>query len=227
MKISSNTVLQLVAASAVSILALDISQAADPPLPQEPLPPTQSRCEDNTVGVAVVTPNLDSRFFKTTKTSYHSGIIENEDGNVQNPFGDRITAEDLLRIEHTAYCTSSHQGKHSMEFCDAVATPDGVKLTLSGGMPAYASDLSITINSKLEFKCSFSAVYPGPTGPLHWKVNKKVLKLKSANFKPGTRIRGWISVEFDEIDDTSKESHTYKIEGYFKPVIQSLAEKEP
>ena len=39
-------------------------------------------------------------------------------------------------------------------------------------MPAYASDISLTINSKLEFKCSFSAVYPGPTGPLHWKVTK-------------------------------------------------------
>jgi len=178
-------------------------------------------CEDNLVGVAAVVPKLDSRLFKTTKTSYHWQIVEDDDGNLENTFGGQITAEDLLRIEHTADCTSSHQGKHLMEFCDAVATADGVNLTISGGMPAYASDIAVSINAKLEFKCLFSAVYPGPTGPLHWKVTKKALKLKSANLKSGTRLRGWISVEFEEKDDTSKETHTYNIEGYFKPVIQT------
>ena len=222
MRISRNTISQVMAAGIASILTFDISLAVDPSPPHASLPPTQSRCEDNIVGVAAVVPKLDCRLFKTTKTSYHWEIVEDDDGNLENTFGGQIAAEDLLRIEHTADCTSSHQGKHLMEFCDAVATTDGVKLTISGGMPAYASDISLTINSKLEFKCSFSADYPGPTGPLHWKVTKKALKLKSANLKSGTRIRGWISVEFEEMDDTSKESHTYKIEGYFKPVIQTM-----
>jgi hypothetical protein len=222
MRISRNTLGQVMAAAIASILTFDISLAVDQSSPHASLPPTQSRCEDNVVGVAAVVPKLDSRLFKTTKTSYHWEIVEDDDGNLENTLGGQIAAEDLLRIEHTADCTSSHQGKHLMEFCDAVATTDGIKLTISGGMPAYASDISLTINSKLEYKCSFSAVYPGPTDTLHWKVTKKALKLKSANLKSGTRIRGWISVEFEEMVDTSKESHTYKIEGYFKPVIQTM-----
>ena len=227
MRILRNTIGQVVTAGISSILAFDISLAEDSSPPRAYIPPIQSRCEDNIVGVAAVVPKLSSRLFITTKTSYHWEIVEDDNGNLENTFGGQITAEDLLRIEHTAECTSSHQGNHLMEFCDAVATTDGVKLTISGGMPAYASDISITITSKLEFKCSFSAVYPGPTGPLHWRVTKKTLRLKSANLKSGTRIRGWISVEFEEMDDTSKESHTYKIEGYFKPVIQTLPGGDP
>jgi hypothetical protein len=227
MKITRNRMGQVVTAAIASMLAFDISLAVDPSPPRASLPPTESRCEDNLVGVAAVAPKLDCRFFQTTKTSYRWEIVEDDDGNLENTLGGQIAAEDLLRIEHTADCTSSHQGEHLMEFCDAVATTAGVKLTLSGGMPAYASDLTVTINSKLDFKCSFSAVYPGPTGPLHWKVTKKALKLRSANLKSGTRLRGWISVEFEELDETSKESHTYKIEGYFKPVIQTLPEGDP
>lgn len=47
------------------------------------------------------------------------------------------------------------------------------------------------------------------------------MKLKTAVGEPGSRLCGWISVEFDEIDDTSEAVRSYKIEGYFKPVIRS------
>jgi len=187
----------------------------------------QDRCEDPVDGVATIVPKLDCPLFKTTKTSYQWEIVEHDDGHLENTFGGRITAEDLLRIEHTADCTSTHQGKHKMEFCDAVATGDGVKLCLSGGMPAYASGLSVTINRKLEFKCSFAAVYPGPTGPLHWKITKKAMKLKSAGLESRSRLRGWLSVEFEETDESAQETHAYKIEGYFKPVIQTSQAGEP
>lgn len=226
MKISRDTIGQVVMAVIAFIFTFDLSLAVDL-LPSPAPTPIQVGCEDNVIGVAAVVPKLDSHLFNTTKTSYHWEIVEHDDGHLENTFGGQITAEDLLRIEHTADCTSSHQGKHLMEFCDAVAITDGVRLTISGGMPAYASDLAITINKKLEFKCSFSAVYPAPTGPLHWKVTRKELKLKSANLEARTRLRGWISVEFEEIDDTTKETHTYKIEGYFKPVIQTPEVEAP
>jgi len=209
-------------AGIASVFAMDVSMAMEPVRETK-----QDRCEDHVHGFATIVPKLDCSLFKTTKTSYQWEIIEHDDGHLENTFGGRITAEDLLRIEHTADCTSTHQGKHKMEFCDAVATADGVKLDLSGGMPAYASGLSVTINRKLEFKCSFSAVYPGPTGPLHWKVTKKAMKLKSANLESRSRLLGWLSVEFEETDETAKQTHGYKIEGYFKPVIQTSQAGEP
>lgn len=225
MKISPPTMIQAVATGAAFILALDVSLAVEPSNALEAS--SIKRCEDNVFGVAAIDPKLESPFFKTTKTSYHWEIVEDDDGNLENTFGGQISAEDLLRIEHTANCTSSHQGEHAMEFCDAVATADGVNLTISGGMPAYASNISVAINSKLEFKCCFSAVYPGPAGPLNWRVTKKAMKLKSADLKSGKRLRGWISVEFEEMDDFSKETHAYKIEGYIKPVIQTYQGEPP
>ncbi|MCE9519294.1 MAG: hypothetical protein K8R87_07065 [Verrucomicrobia bacterium] len=182
-------------------------------------------CEDSIAGVAAVEPKLDCAFFKTTKTSRPWHIVEH-DGTLENTFGDGISAEDLLLIEQTANCTSTHQGKHLMEFCDAVKTKDGVKFTLSGGMPAYASDMTVTIDAKLHFKCEFSATYPDYSGPLQWKITKKALKLKSAKLDDRNRIYGWISVEFEERDNAAQKPRTFKIEGYFKPFIQSLPKVE-
>lgn len=224
MKISSAKIAHLVLAGIIS-LTTSVS-LADPSSPIEHFM-KKDRCEDPVTGIATIVPGLDSPLFHTTKTSYHWAIVEHDDGHLENTAGGEITADDLLRIEHTADCTSSHQGEHLMEYCDAVATADGVKLTLSGGMPAYASDLTITLNAKLEFTCLFSAESPSPTGALRWKVTKKSLKVKSADLTSRSRLRGWISVEFEEMDAALKVTHTYKIEGYFKPVIQTSAEGKP
>lgn len=113
-----------------------------------------------------------------------------------------------------------------MEFCDAVKTKNGVKLMVWGGMPAYASDLTVTIDAKLNFKCAFSGVYPDYSGPLQWKVTKKTLKLKSDKLEERSRIYGWISVEFEERDNAAQKPRAFKIEGYFKPFIQSTPKDE-
>jgi hypothetical protein len=46
------------------------------------------------------------------------------------------------------------------------------------------------------------------------------MRLKSNKMEPGTRFHGWLSVEFEETDGATL-ARTYKIEGFFKPVIQS------
>jgi hypothetical protein len=106
-----------------------------------------------------------------------------------------------------------------MPFCDAVQDGEGIRLSLSGGMPAYASSLSITIDPSLAFRCDFSATYPAPTGSLRWKITKKELRLRDRDFTPGHRLHGWISVTFEETDGAAQPK-TYKIEGYIKPIIQ-------
>ena len=176
--------------------------------------------EDAIVSTATVVPKLDTRFFHTTETSFHWWILEDETGHLQNTMGDSIDADDLVRIEHTANCVSSHQGKHVMNLCEAVATADGAVLEFAGGMPAYASNLSITIGPKMSYKCSFAAVYPRLTNALKWKITKKELKLKRADLANGSRVYGWLSVSFDETDSEANVTKSYKIEGYFKPVLQ-------
>jgi hypothetical protein len=182
-------------------------------------------CEDSIDSVAAVDGKLDSAFFWTTKTSRPWHIIEHG-GTLENTFGEGIGPDDLLLIEHTAQCTSTHQGAHQMEFCDAVKTKDGCRFRISGGMPARASDLTVTMDAKLNFKCEFKAVYPDNSGPLRWKVTKKTLKLKSAKMNPGSRMYGWISVELEERDHLEEKPRIIKVEGYFKPFLQSLPQEE-
>jgi hypothetical protein len=199
---------------------LDISVAAEP-APAIAVTREHGTCEDSVIGAAAIVPILDCNFFKTTVTSYHWWIVGEKSGKLEDTTDQTIDPDDLLRVEHTAQCSSTHQGKHLMEYCDAVATADGVKMMIWGGLPAFDSDLTVAIDAKRNFTCSFNAVYPAQTNHLRWKVTKKVLKLKSTKLEAGTRIYGWISVEFDEIDGKTAETHSYKVEGFFKPVIQS------
>ncbi|WP_038171401.1 hypothetical protein [Verrucomicrobium sp. BvORR106] len=177
-------------------------------------------CEDSLVAKVAMAPKLDSAFYHQSQSSYHWWIVENEEGNLEDTADGEIDADDLLKLEHTANVVSTHQGEHLMGFCEVTATTDGAVLIFAGGMPAYASSLTVELDAKRNFKCSFAATYPGPTNPLRWKITKKELKLKSPTLTGGTRLYGWISVTFDEIDTVTGASKSHKIEGYFKPVVQ-------
>lgn len=183
-------------------------------------PDLLSACEDSLVANVTVIPQLDARFFHQSRSSYQPWIVEHEDGHLEDTADGVIDAEDLLKLEHTANVVSTHQGEHQVEFCEATVTTDGAVLTFAGGMPAYASSLTVELDAKRNFKCSFAATYPGPTNSLRWKITKKELQLQSSELTGGTRLHGWLSVSFDEIDTVTGVSKSYKMEGYFKPVLQ-------
>jgi hypothetical protein len=182
-------------------------------------PPAKSNCEDSVTSVATIVPELDSPFYHETKTSLNWWIVESASG-LEDVMDGEIGEDDLVRIEHSASCVSTHQGEHSMEFSSAVQDGERVHLRLSGGLPAYASSLDVTIEPDLKFWCSFSAAYPSFTNGLRWKIIKKELRLKHHDFTPGQRLFGWISVTFEETDASGYPPGTYTIEGYIKPVIQ-------
>jgi hypothetical protein len=120
-------------------------------------PPAKSACNDGVAATATIVPKLDSPLFHEAKTSLNWWIVESESGAVEDTTDGEIGPADLVRIEQTASCTSTHQGEHLMEFCDAVRDGEGIRLSLSGGMPAYASSLSVSIEASLAFHCHFSA----------------------------------------------------------------------
>lgn len=198
---------------AAVVVMLGVAAAAEPSRPV-------NRCEDPISARATVDPQLDVPFFKTRETAWQWWIVEDESGHLEDTIDGVIDADDLLRVESAADCVSTHQGEHRMRDCVAMATSDGVVLEFSGGMPAYASKLVVTIDRKLGYRCAFSGSYPAPTNPLKWKITGKELHLKSAELRAGSRILGWISVAFEEIDETARVTKTYKISGHFKPVLQ-------
>lgn len=183
--------------------------------------PSKSACDDSVAAKATIVSKLDSPLFHEMKTSLNWWIVESESGAVEDTTNGEIGPADLVRNEHTASCTSTHQGEHLMEFCDAVRDGESIRLSLSGGMPAYASSLSVSIEKSLAFRCDFSATCPALTPPLRWKITKKELRLRSRDMAPGHRVFGWISVTFEETEAVKgAQPKTYKIEGFIKPVIQ-------
>jgi len=186
--------------------------------------------QDDIGASAIVDPKLNAPFFRKIKTSLPWHMVEHEDGSLENTLGDGIHADDIVRIEQTANCVSTHQGEHVMDLSTAISGKDGVELTISGGLPAYASSLVVHIAPTLRFDVAFDAKYPALTGDLRWRIKRKELRLQSATMKPGARLRGWISVEFEESEHTKdmppgsfSTRGAYKISGYFKPVIQGVA----
>ncbi|HSI65578.1 MAG TPA: hypothetical protein VLE43_20795, partial [Candidatus Saccharimonadia bacterium] len=150
-------------------------------------------------------------------------------GKLEDTMDGAISEEDLVRLEHTSACISTHQGEHSMPYCDATATPDGgVTLVIHGGMPAYASGITVTVDAENHFTCAFQAVYPSPKPPLRWRITKKTLRAKSLKKEAGRRFYAWLSVEFDEVwtENGTEQKRSYKIEGHVKPVIQHAKKPE-
>jgi hypothetical protein len=198
---------------------------ADPPK----VDAAQSPCEDKIPGTVNVAPDLRSKLFTTLETSYPWYIVGEEGGKLEDTMDGTITEEDLVRLEHTSSCISTHQGEHVMSYCDATATPDGgVALVIHGGLPAYASGLTVTMDAANHFTCAFQAVYPGPTASLRWRITKKTLRAKSLQKEAGRRFYAWLSVEFDEVwtENGSEQKRSYKIEGHVKPVIQHAKKAE-
>jgi len=189
----------------------------------EPVVATKPACVDQIISVAVVDPTLDSDFFRADDGSYPAHIVEHEDGHLENTLGNTVSKEEATKIEHTAKCLSSHQGEHLMSFCDAPQLDKGLMLEVAGGLPAYASSLTVRIGNDKSLTCRFTAAYPvivsGET--LTWTITKKTLKMTSDRFTPGERLLGWLSVEFDETSTIDGKAiiKSHKIEGYVKPVI--------
>jgi len=188
----------------------------------------ENRCVDALKAEVMIDSGLDSDFFRSRQSSYPWHIIEHDDGHLEDTIaGGPANRKTVSKIEHTAQCISTHQGEHLMSFCEATQRGQGVDLVLSGGMPAYASMLTVKIDARRQITCAFEATYPMtlPGEKLQWRITKKAFRMKNEGFKPGARLLGWLSVEFEEITSLHRKEtrRNYKIEGYVKPVVQRAA----
>lgn len=181
-------------------------------------------CEDAVHSKVVIDPKIQSAFFEETVKSYPSHVVEHAHGKLEDTLDGVMEAEDREQLVHTSNCVSSHQGNHAMEFCEARLQEGNLTLAISGGLPAYASSLSIGIDRGLNVRCSFEAEYPAPTNGLGWRITKKEIRLREARFGKGTRLYGWISVEFEEssVEDGKKSWKPHKIEGFIKPIVGAV-----
>jgi len=191
---------------------------SEEPLLREATAPT---CEDSTKAQVAIDPRLESGFFTETKKSYPWHIVDHE-GKLEDTLDGTVDEEDRIQIEHTAHCVSDHQGMHTMDFCDASIGGGTTILTIWGGLPAYASSLTLKIAEDSSVTCSFKASYPAPTQGLSWRITKKTIRMRERNPTEGERLHGWISVEFEERSERDGKIvwTPHKIEGFVKPIVQ-------
>ncbi len=177
---------------------------------------------DSIYKYAVIDKDLYSTFFDSQEASYKWHILKHDDGTFEDTMGGEVSDEDKIPIQHTSNCVSTHQGKHSMNFCDAAIKSGVLQLKIHGGLPAYSSSLLIEIKENNEFSCFFKTVYPAPGSDLKWNILSKKLELKTSDFKKGKQIFAWLSVEFEETSTYKGEKviKNYKIKGYIKPIIK-------
>lgn len=109
-----------------------------------------------------------------------------------------------------------------MDFCDAKVVGEAIVLKIWGGLPAYASSLTLRISADLEVESSFEASYPAPDPALGWRITKKTIRLRNRELEEGERLFGWLSVEFEERSERDGRIvwTPHRIEGYFKPQLR-------
>ena len=185
----------------------------------------EPQCEDLHETEATIDPKLDSAFFTATVKSYPWHVIDHGEGRLEDTIDGIIDPEDRIQIEHTADCISDHQGKHTMDFCDASIDGETTILRIWDGLPAYASSLTLKIAADLGVDCSFEASYPSPTHGLGWRITRKTVRLQNRNAKAGELLYGWLSVEFEERSERDGKIvwTPHKIEGHFKPLMRKAA----
>jgi hypothetical protein len=169
----------------------------------------------------IIDHKIHSAFFNSHKSSYPWYITRNEDGTFESVTGEKVSDRDKKPVEHTSNCISTHQGHHTMEFCDATYDSGVLTLEIFGGMPAYFSSLKIIVKG-VDFFCRFKGVYPAPVSNCRRKIIAKKLIFKDREIKKGKRLFGRVSVEFEETSTYKGVTQTsrHKIEGYIKPVVK-------
>ena len=145
-------------------------------------------------------------------------VVDDGGGNMENTLGGTLMETDTVHLYHTANCWTNHQGRHNVRFCDAILNKDTITLLFQPELPAYASELSISIKDKL-FWSDFSATYPAPAKKLSWVITKQKLVLNKKSYTPGDTINGYLEVEFIETSTEANQKafrKKYYYKGYFK-----------
>ena len=183
--------------------------------------PVEPQCKDAQQARATINPKLDHAFFATIVRSYPWYVTDHGDGQLEDTLDGKVDPEDRIQVEHTANCISDHLGKHTMEFCDVSKDGQTTILRIWGGLPAYASSLTLKIAADLKVNCNFKASYPAPRTGIAWRITKKTIQLRNPNAKAGERLYGWLSVEFEERSEQEGRIvwTPHKIEGYIKPLM--------
>ncbi|MES2847854.1 MAG: hypothetical protein V4685_02275 [Bacteroidota bacterium] len=171
----------------------------------------------------IVDKNFRDTFSFIKEWEYPDYTFKNDDGNFQIDEDRAIKAEDTTHLFFTARCTTNVQGGYDIRYCYAEKNDTLLKLTFKDGLPAYASEFYVYIDTGI-FWCDAETIYPVvlPRQKKYCTTLKQKLILDKPVYSKGDIIKGYISMEFEETINslkTGEKKHKFFFNGYFKTTI--------
>jgi hypothetical protein len=174
-------------------------------------------------GKIIVDKNFRDTFSFTKEWEYPDYTFKDDEGNFQIDEDRAIKAEDTMHLFFTARCTTNVQGGYDIRYCYAEKNDSLIKLTFKDGLPAYASEFYVYIDTAV-FWCDVETIYPVvlPKQKKHSTTLKQKLILDKKGYSKGDTIKGYIRMEFEETINSQvmgEKKHEFFLSGYFKTTI--------
>ncbi len=167
---------------------------------------------------------LADPFFGSGEWSHPWHYVPLGDGRYENALGGEVLLEsELPRQQHTARCSTEHQGAHPISFCDLSLGRGGrLEIHLHDESASTADHLGIVVQSG-RFASQYWTFYPlqQPGERLTWTTTRQELVLSADRFARGEALRGRIDFEcVQQSNLAGREPVTIAVQGVFEAYVR-------
>jgi hypothetical protein len=167
-----------------------------------------------------VDKNFIDTFSFSKQWAYPDYTFKDDSGHFEIDEDREITAEDTAHLYFTANCTTNVQGGYDIRYCFAKKKKNEIVLTFSDGLPAYASQFYVHIDTST-FWCDAETIYPViAIGQKKFcRIIKQKITVDKSKYSKGDTIKGFIEIDFIETVSVPKkgvQKRNLFLKGYFK-----------
>lgn len=172
------------------------------------------------VSKITVDKNLKGEFSFTKKWDYPEGVFKDDSTGEFTTDGGPLETTYLF---YTANCSTNVQGGYNIRYCYATKANNKIILTFVDGLPAYASEFFVHIDTS-SFWCAAETIYPAIAKgqKKYCTIIKQKLIVDKPKYSKGDSIKGFIEMEFIEtvaVPNKEVQNRNYFLKGYFKTPI--------
>ena len=169
------------------------------------------------VSKITVDKNLKGNFSFTKKWDYPEGVFKDDSTGEFTTDGSPL---DTTHLFYTANCSTNVQGGYDIRYCYATKDKNKIILTFADGLPAYASEFYVDIDTA-NFWCDAETIYPAIVRgqKKSCTIVKQKLSVDKPKYSKGDIIKGFIEMEFIEkisVPNKAVQKRNYFLKGYFK-----------
>jgi hypothetical protein len=124
----------------------------------------------------------------------------------------------------TASCSTNVQGGYNIRYCYAKKNKSKITLIFSDGLPAYASEFYVHLDSA-NFSCDVETIYPviAVGQRKYCTITRQNLVVDKLKYTKGDTLKGFREMEFIEtviVPNKNPKKRYLFLKGYFKTTIE-------